>query len=71
LSPAKAAITYAPRADATPEAELGALAAVYRFILFDSQASKGGLHDLTGNSTVEYTTRPAKKGMQNADLHGD
>jgi hypothetical protein len=26
-------ITYAPRPDATPEAELDALAAVYRFIL--------------------------------------
>jgi hypothetical protein len=71
LSQAKATITYAPRPDATPEGELDALAAVYKFCLFDSQVSKGGLHDLTGNSTVEYTTRPDKKGMQNADLHGD
>jgi hypothetical protein len=64
-------ISYAPRPDATPEGELDALAAIYKFVLFDSQASKGGLHDLTGNLTVEYTTRPDKKGMQNADLHGD
>jgi hypothetical protein len=32
-------ITYAPRPDATPEAELDALAAVYRFIL-DCRAKK-------------------------------
>ena len=71
MSQAKAIITYAPHPDATPEGELNTLAAVYTFVLFDSQASKGGLHDLTGNLTVKYTTRPDKKGMQNADLHGD
>jgi hypothetical protein len=35
-----ARIVYVPRPDATPESELNALAAVYRFILFDSHASK-------------------------------
>ena len=34
-------ITYAPRPDATPEAELEALASVYRFIL-DRKAKKKG-----------------------------
>jgi hypothetical protein len=33
---------YAPRPDATPEAELDALAACYRFILFESRAKEGG-----------------------------
>jgi hypothetical protein len=33
-------ITYTPRPDATPEGEISALAAVYRFILFESRASK-------------------------------
>ncbi len=38
---------------------------------FNSQTSKGGPHDLTGSSTKECTTRPDKKGMQDADLHGN
>jgi len=33
-------ISYVPRPDATPEAELKALAAVYRFILVDCHAKK-------------------------------
>jgi hypothetical protein len=66
-------IVYAPRRDATPEAELDVLTACYRFVLFDSQASKGGLHDLTSNSTKKWTTRPDKpdKKGRNADLHSD
>jgi hypothetical protein len=35
-------ITYAPRHDATPETEVSALASAYRFILFESYASKKG-----------------------------
>lgn len=34
-------VAYAPRPDATPEGELNALAAVYRFVL-DSHTSKQG-----------------------------
>ncbi len=63
-------ITYAPRANVTPKTELDVLAAVFRYVLFDSQASKGGPHDLTGTSTKECT-RPDQKGKENADLHGD
>jgi hypothetical protein len=33
-------IAYTPRPDATPEAELNAVAACYRFILFESSATK-------------------------------
>jgi hypothetical protein len=64
-------VTYTPRPDVTPEAELSALAAVYKFVLFDSQASKGGLHDLTGDSIKECATRQDKKGRDSAHLHSD
>jgi hypothetical protein len=39
-------LTYTPHPDATPEAQLKVLANVYRYVLFDSQASKGGPHDV-------------------------
>jgi hypothetical protein len=43
-------ITYVPRPDATPEAELNALASVYSFIL-DSRAKKNaaGVTSTNGN----------------------
>jgi hypothetical protein len=40
-------ISYTPSREITAEAELAALVATYRFVLFGSQASKGGQHDLT------------------------
>jgi len=64
-------IAYRTRNDATAEAELSILATVYKFVLFDSQASKGGLHDLTKHSTQECKTSQDKKGRDDADLHGD
>jgi hypothetical protein len=65
-------IAYAPpRPDATPEAELAALVAIYKFVLFDSQASKGGPDVLTKNSTQENTASQDMKGTGNANLHGD
>jgi hypothetical protein len=67
---ANARITYTPRSDAKPEAELDVIAAIYKFVLFDSQANKGGPLDLTNDSTKECMTRQDKKGMQDADLHG-
>jgi hypothetical protein len=62
----EAQILYTPRPDATPEAELDVLAAVYRYLLLE----KGGPHDLTSDSTKDCTTRPEQKGKDNADLHG-
>jgi hypothetical protein len=47
-------IAYTSRPDATPEAELNALANVYRYVLFDSQARRGGPHDLTNKTTTEH-----------------
>ena len=64
-------IVYRTREDATPQAELDALAAVYKFVLFDAQATNGGSHDLTNHPTKECTTRQDMKGTGNADLHGD
>lgn len=36
----KPTIAYTPRSDATPEGEIATLASIYRFILFESSASK-------------------------------
>jgi len=47
-------ITYSQHLDATSEAELAVLAAVYKFVLFDSQAKRGGPHDLTNKTTPEH-----------------
>jgi hypothetical protein len=35
-------IVYRPRADATPESELSALVAAYRFVIFDCYVGKKG-----------------------------
>jgi hypothetical protein len=56
-------IVYMPRADTKSDAELNALAAVYRFALFISQTSKGGSHDLTNNSIAETV----KNGSRNKE----
>jgi hypothetical protein len=69
LSPISSRITYTPRPDATPEAAV--LAGVYKFVLVDSQATRGGLHDVTNDLTKKQTTEPDKKGKDNADLHGN
>ena len=39
-------VVYLPRADATPESELSALVAAYRFIIFDCrhETEKGAQH---------------------------
>ena len=52
-------LTYTPRPDTTPEAEVNALASAYRFLLLE----KGDHHDLT-NATAAGTegANLAKKG---------
>jgi hypothetical protein len=59
-------ILYTPRPGATQEAELSALANVYRYVLFNSQARRGGPHDLTSGSTQKWTTktRNERKGKE-------
>jgi hypothetical protein len=67
-------IIYHPRSDATPEAELSALAAVYEFALRSKNAApepddchdanlaskERRAHDLTDASTNELSTRRAR-----------
>jgi hypothetical protein len=61
-------IVYTPRPGATQEAELSALAAVYRFLIHE----KGDRNDLTGTSTKECTISQDKKGNEeNADLYSN
>jgi hypothetical protein len=55
---------YRPQTDATAHQELEALTAVYRFILFDSEASKGGPHDLTNNGITETVKNGPRKTEQ-------
>jgi len=47
-------ITYTSSHEVTAEAELAALVATYKFVLFSSQASKGGPQDLTNKTTTEH-----------------
>ena len=47
-------ITYTPSHKGTAEAELAALVATYKFVLFGSQASKGGPHDLTHDVATDW-----------------
>lgn len=60
-------VVYRPRESATPQAELSALAAIYRYLVLE----KGDRNDLTRTSIKECTTSQDKKGKENADLHGD
>ena len=62
-------ITYTSSHEVTAEAELAALVAPYKFVLFDLQASKGGPDVLTTDSTKKSATGPEKKGTDNADVH--
>jgi hypothetical protein len=55
----KLSITYAPRLDATPEAELGALSSIYAFILQKHQERQkatlpGGPEDVKGRSENDF-----------------
>ena len=64
-------IVYRPRPDAGPEAELSALVAIYRFVLLDSQARKGGPDVLIKNATQKRTASQDTKGTEKADIHGN
>jgi hypothetical protein len=46
-------ITYTSH-EVSAEAELAALVATYKFVLFGSQASKGGQHDLTHDVAADW-----------------
>ena len=55
-------ITYTPRPDATPEGERVALAEVYRYLLFESDASKRAARPTAPNETKgPEHDRPAQR----------
>ena len=60
-----------PNPRITPEQARDARARAWAYIYQCWHANKGGPHDLTNHPTKECTTRPGKKGRENADLHGD
>jgi hypothetical protein len=64
-------IVVKPLSGISPEQARDARARAWAFVFQCWHAKKGEQHDLTKDSTKECTTRPDKKGMQNADLHGD
>ena len=64
-------IVLRPNPGITGEQAHNARARVWAFVFECWHAKKGGQHGLTKDSTKECTTRPDKKGTQNADLHGD
>jgi hypothetical protein len=47
-------VVYRARDFTMPEAEMSALAVIYRFVLFRSQASKGGPHELTHDVAADW-----------------
>jgi hypothetical protein len=47
-------IVYTPHPNTTMEAELNALANVYRYVLFDLKATRGGPRDLRNETTTEH-----------------
>jgi hypothetical protein len=55
-------VTYRPREDATPEAELNAVAYCYRFILFGSSASKKEAVEPTPSSYAAARVKHEKGG---------
>jgi hypothetical protein len=54
-----AQVTYLTHPDATPESELNALAAVYRFLILE----KGDAHDLTNKTLARAEGVNDKKGQ--------
>jgi hypothetical protein len=57
-------ITYIRRGVGARETELSALSAVYKFMLFGSQARRGDPYDLTNGSTAEVTKNGPRKTEQ-------
>jgi hypothetical protein len=57
-------IIYRPRENATVQGEADTLAAVYKFVLFDSRARRGYPHDLTNGSTAEMAKNGPRKTEQ-------
>jgi hypothetical protein len=57
-------IRYIPRPDATREAELDTLAAVFAYVCECWDAKRGDPHDLTNSSTAEMAENGPRKTEQ-------
>jgi hypothetical protein len=58
-------IEYVPRSNTSAAVEVDTLAAVYRFVLFESRASKGGLYDLMHTVATDWPkTEGASQGKK-------
>ena len=57
---AESKVVYRPRADATPESELSALVAAYRFVIFDCHVIEKGARP----GALNYAEGPSLKGVQ-------
>ena len=64
-------VIYTPRPNTSAEAEVDMLAAIYKFILFDSQAKRGDQHDLTENPTPKTTTNGSRTKEQEKTQRGE
>ena len=63
-----ARIVYRQRLGTSPQDEKDVLCAAYKFVLFDSQAKKGGQYDLTSELTLEMAKNgPEKKEPRNKE----
>jgi hypothetical protein len=69
------AIRYRPRLDATPEAELEVLAAVYSFVIQRHEnrkaAFRGGCVDNKGGESEQSKTSSGSGGRSTRDRRGD
>jgi hypothetical protein len=60
-------LTYIPRPDASLDAEVNALASIYRFLLLE----KGDRHDLTSEAATQAEgANQGKKGTENDAVGG-
>jgi hypothetical protein len=60
-------LTYTPRSNTSPDAEVNALASIYRFLLLE----KGDRHDLTSEAATQAEgANQGKKGTENDAVGG-
>jgi hypothetical protein len=60
-------LNYTPRPDTSPDAEVNALASIYRFLLLE----KGDRHDLTSEAATQAEgANQGKKGTENDAVGG-
>jgi hypothetical protein len=64
-------MSHPVRPDVTAEQARDARARAWAYVFQCWNMKKGEQHELTSDSTKQWTTRTEQKGEDNADLHGD